>query len=107
MSKLLSFLFRDGGSRIVPVIGLQGIGKSSLARNTLHYVCERKMFTHGILFIQLKDMRACFMMLKLLMRLLLKFINIDSVGKRKLLEKTNSKNAMIDYFVNFFNNKQE
>jgi len=41
------------------------------------------------------------------MRALLKFLNIESSGKRKLLEKTNSKNAMIDYLAKFFNNKQE
>ena len=37
MSKLLEslLLYKE---RIVPLLGLHGVGKSALARNTLHYV---------------------------------------------------------------------
>ena len=37
--------------KIVSLIGLRGIGKSSLARNTLHYAAERKTFSQGIMLI--------------------------------------------------------
>ena len=50
MSKLLEIILADK-ERIVNILGLHGIGKSYLARNTLHYVAERKLFTGGILFI--------------------------------------------------------
>lgn len=57
MSKLLNYLLADTSDRIVPLVGLQGIGKSSLARNTLHFAAERKFFTRGILLVQLKERR--------------------------------------------------
>ena len=50
MSKLLEIILADK-ERIVNILGLHGIGKSCLARNTLHYVAERKLFTGGIIFI--------------------------------------------------------
>ena len=37
--------------KIVMLLGLHGIGKSSVARNTLHYIYERKYVTGGILWI--------------------------------------------------------
>ena len=49
MAKLLESLLQEN-ERIVPIIGMKGIGKSALARNTLHYAAERKLFTGGILF---------------------------------------------------------
>lgn len=51
MSKLLNYILAENGDRIVPLVGLQGIGKSSLARNTLHFAAERKFFTRGMLLI--------------------------------------------------------
>ena len=52
MSKLLEILLVDN-ERIVLVLGLHGMGKSGFVRNTLHYVADRKIFTGGILFIDL------------------------------------------------------
>lgn len=37
--------------KIIMLLGLHGIGKSSVARNTLHYIYERKYVTGGILWI--------------------------------------------------------
>ena len=52
MSKLLhQILWQNDGYTIVPVLGLAGIGKSSLIKNTLHFVSDRKYFTGGILYI--------------------------------------------------------
>ena len=47
-SQLLEYLLFDN-FRIVSLLGLRGVGKSSLARNALHYVAERKICTGGIL----------------------------------------------------------
>ena len=69
--------------RIVTVLGLRGIGKSSLARNTLHYVADRKIFSCGILLIQLKDIRESLGMLRLIMRAILKFIDLDEEDKKR------------------------
>ena len=48
ISTLLEYLLISN-ERIVTILGLRGIGKSSLARNTMHYAKDRKMFTRGII----------------------------------------------------------
>ena len=59
MAHLLTMLLKDN-ERIIPLIGVRGIGKSSLARNTMHYVAQRKLFTGGVIFVKLKDVRHTF-----------------------------------------------
>lgn len=49
MAQLLEMILNQ--EKIVPLLGVRGIGKSSLAINTLHYAAERKMFPGGILMI--------------------------------------------------------
>ena len=89
MSRILGHLLGNE-EHILPLIGLHGIGKSALARNTLHYAAERKMFTGGALLIQLKDMRSNFAMLKLITRATMKFLYLSKTEKIKLVEKTHS-----------------
>lgn len=84
---LLEYLLASK-EKIVALLGLRGMGKSSLARNTLHYAAERKMFLGGIMLIQLKDIRSCFTMLKLIMRAILSFLNLSANEKRKLTDST-------------------
>ena len=76
-SDLLKCLADDNLERIVNVVGLRGIGKSSLVKNTLHYVSDRKMFTGGIFHIQLKNSKTCIAMLKMIMREILRQISLD------------------------------
>ena len=52
------------GERLVILLGLHGLGKSSIARNALHYMCERKFFTGGVLLVQLKNVRDVFSLMK-------------------------------------------
>ena len=52
--------------KIVPISGHHGVGKSALARNTLHYLADRKLFAGGIIFIKLKENRTVFNLLKLI-----------------------------------------
>lgn len=40
-------------SRLVTIKGIAGIGKSSLAKETIRYIYERKHFRHGIIYINL------------------------------------------------------
>ena len=93
--------------RIVLLLGLHGIGKSALARNTCHYVAERKLFTGGIIFIQLKGMSSLFPMLKLIMREIIRKLDLKMEEKRALENDTFSENAMIEFFTDFFNQKIE
>lgn len=104
MSTLLKMLITDK-ERIVLLLGLHGIGKSALARNTCHYVAERKLFTGGIIFIQLKGMSSLFPMLKLIMREIIRKLDLTLEEKRALENDTFSENAMIEFFTDFFNRK--
>ena len=67
MSNLLEMIL-SGDERIIPLYGLHGVGKSALARNTLHYVAERKLCTGGILLIQLKNYQSNFSLIKQIMQ---------------------------------------
>lgn len=109
MAILLDYLLEDN-EKIVTVIGLRGIGKSSLVRNTLHYVSERKLFSRGIFLIQLKDSRTCLALFKLIMRAILSAIDFDKgdrEAQRNFEEQHCTRSSMIAYFISFFNNKQE
>lgn len=74
-TKLMNLKFREkeiseliesvmSGERLVILLGLHGLGKSSIARNALHYMCERKFFTGGVLLVQLKNVRDVFSLMK-------------------------------------------
>ena len=52
--------------QVFMLLGLQGIGKSSIARNAFNYINERKFIHGGILWIQLKGVRDVYTVTKLL-----------------------------------------
>ena len=37
------------GNRLVIMLGLHGTGKSTIVRQALHYMCDRKYFTGGVI----------------------------------------------------------
>ena len=86
MYNLLEYLILKK-SRIIELLGLKGIGKSSMARNLLHFTKDRKMFTSGILLVKLKDIKSTFVMLKLIMREILQSLKIDKDEKKVLVGK--------------------
>jgi len=45
--------------RLVNIIGLPGIGKTALAKNAIHYMHDRKIFKHGIIYFSLKGYKNC------------------------------------------------
>lgn len=53
-------------NRLVPILGLYGIGKSTLSRKMLQFVASRKYFTGGIIFVQLSNVTTMFTVLKLI-----------------------------------------
>lgn len=67
VSELLELILARN-SRLVTLLGLRGVGKSSLAKGVLHYAAARKMFCGGTLFIKLKGIKSCFVVMKEIMR---------------------------------------
>ena len=63
VSEVLKRLVSKDHHNIVQIIGLDGVGKSALAKSILHYAAERKYFTGGIIMIQLKSVRSTFEMI--------------------------------------------
>ena len=102
ITSLLDYL-TDEHDRLVNVVGLRGVGKSSFVRYSLHYVAERKMFTKGILTIQLKDTKNCIGMLKIIMREIMKLINIDRETQKTYMVEKCTQFLMMEYFCSFFN----
>ena len=47
MYKLITNIYFN---KFVTLIGLPGIGKSSLAKNSMQYIQEREMFKDGVLY---------------------------------------------------------
>ena len=66
------------------MLGLYGIGKSTLAKNLLNFVADRSYFTGGIIYVQIKDMRSTITVLKLIKREILSSIKLDAKEKQKL-----------------------
>lgn len=93
------------GSRLVCVLGLNGIGKSWIARNSLHYIKERKYFCGGLLFVPLTGMRSVEAVCHQLYGLLVKNIVVSADNREYLECLLDSKADSISFFVDFFNNK--
>ena len=68
-------------NRIVALTGVRGIGKSSLAKFVLHYTAERKMFTGGILFVKVQGTTQTFLVMKMIMREIIKFLDLTQEQK--------------------------
>lgn len=93
--------------KLVSLLGLRGIGKSSLARNALWYAAERKMFIGGILFVQCKEIRSCHTLLKFILRSILKVIDLSEQKKTEMVEALCSEDKLKDYLKDFFNGNRK
>ena len=83
MSDILSNLL-DKKKRIVSLVGLDGVGKSALARSILHYAAERKYFTGGIMMLQLKSVRSTFNMVKLFKEAIISFLQLTEEDRKEI-----------------------
>ena len=46
------------GTRLIDLVGVNGIGKSCILKFALHYMSDRKFFTGGIIYINLKHHKS-------------------------------------------------
>ena len=101
VSRLLEMILGED-SRMVQLLGLRGIGKSSLAKSVLHYAAARKMFTGGVLFIKLKGINSCFVVMKMVMREIMRALELTRQEKMELKSENCSQDRMMEYFKTFF-----
>jgi hypothetical protein len=64
-------------NRLVNIMGLPGIGKSSLVKNAIHYMAERRLFKTGIIFISAKGLITCELFLKQLITFIKENFELD------------------------------
>ena len=69
-------------NRLVNIIGLPGIGKTSLCKNAVHYINDRKLFKSGIMYFSLKGYMNCEIFIK---KLVLNFVlnNFELEAEKK------------------------
>lgn len=50
MFKLITKIMSSNSSPLITVVGLPGIGKTALVRNTVHHIQERRLLIGGSVF---------------------------------------------------------
>ena len=73
--------------RLVTIIGLPGIGKTALAKNSVNYIADRKLFKMGIIFFSLKDYKNTgVFMKKLVTKIVINNFDLSHVERTDLSE---------------------
>ena len=75
------------GHRLIELLGLSGIGKSSIARHAIHYMMQRKYFTGGIIMINLKSDRSFNVLVRKLKMILINKLKLRHSSKRDEIER--------------------
>lgn len=107
---LVDAIMDASGSRpdqIIMLLGLHGVGKSSVARNTLHYIYERKYITGGILWVQLKGVRDVYSVSKHLQKYIYRSLNLTKREINELTRETCTEEKLIEFIKEFFNNPHD
>ena len=74
------------GSRLIQVLGKQGIGKSSVARHAVHYMMQRKYFTGGVIMINLQNDRSFNVLARKIKMVLIDKLKLRYSAKRDEIE---------------------
>lgn len=70
------------------IIGLPGIGKSSLCKNAVNYIADRKFFKIGVVYMALKGYKNCDVFLKnLVTNFVLDNFELEEDEKKDVLER--------------------
>ena len=84
------------------LLGMHGIGKSSIAKNALNYIAERKLMLGGILWIQLKGVRDIHTLTKLIQRNIYDSLNLSRLEISKYARASCTYQEVIDFIVGYF-----
>ena len=93
---------KNNHEQIFMLLGLHGIGKSSIAKNTLNYIYERKLVLGGILWIQLKGIKDTYSVLKLIQRNIIDSMNLSREELLEQIKSTCIYTELTDFIINFF-----
>ena len=75
------------GHRLIQLVGLAGIGKSSVARHSIHYMMQRKYFTGGIIMVNLKNDKLFSILVRKFKMILINKLKLRHSSKREEVEK--------------------
>ena len=93
------------GSRLITLLGLNGIGKSTVARDAVHFMLERKYFTGGVIFINLKQVQSFRLFINKVKRILLKNLDLSYCNALAKIENPSSE-AFTEFLIDMFNGKE-
>ena len=86
------------------MFGLHGTGKSTIVRQALHYICDRKFFTGGVIQIQLSNVKSTYSLNKAIQRAIIKGFKLTKDQLNDIIEETNTEERLFDFIAEFFNN---
>lgn len=64
MFKLIGKIMSERSSRLITAVGLPGIGKTALVKNTIHHLQERRLLHGGCIFSNAQNIQDCEVYLK-------------------------------------------
>ena len=92
------------GKRLVLMFGLHGTGKSSIVRQALHYISDRKFFTGGVIQIQLSNVKSTYSLNKAIQRAIIKGLKLDKKQLNEIIEENCAEDHLLEMIIDFFNN---
>lgn len=102
MQDIVNKLTNKENTRVLNILGLRGIGKSSVLINTLNYMAKRKVYTGGMISLNVKGMKRIFHLIKTIIRSILNFLDYGKMELNDVYEESNSRG--MQYIIDFFNN---
>ena len=94
------------GKRLITLLGLNGIGKSSVAKEAIHFMCVRKYFTGGVVFINLKQVTSFRIFIGKVKRILMKSLDLAYCNTMAYMENPGPESFM-EFILDIFNGKKE
>ena len=90
--------------RLITLLGLNGIGKSTVAKEAVHFMCVRKYFTGGVIFINLKQVTSFRIFIAKLKRIMMKNLDLTYSNTLTYIENPGPE-AFMEFILDIFNGK--
>lgn len=93
--------------RLVSVVGVPGIGKSSLVRRAIHFFDNRKLFTGGIVLIQAKGVESTENLKKLIICSIISEISDEKIKQSIRETAITHPEALINNVIDYLKSKEK